>query len=339
MLKNHFVYLLLVAFGMFAITPSISAQEVPDEKWSKEKDDIDLPALFQDAANDINSSDFKAGAKKLKKYTSHNEGNGQAWFLYAYALHMDGQLDEAIPVHKRAAKFPNFKPTALYNLGCAYSLKKDSKKSLDYLHQALDAGFNQFDMFETDGDLENVKKADGFAKIKARAENNGKRMDDTADAKPAKGPKGAKALIGVWAVTSGTRQGEEIDAERLPPEITFTKKDLTIPTGGGEPFVMSYKVIKKEKGLIHVDFAIESGPAPDGEALGILKIKGNQAKLCYDPMGQTRPESFETDSENGFFSFVMEKQQKEKKTEAKADKKKEAKKDKSESDESKESDK
>lgn len=305
MWKSRVVYSLLIAFGLVLSSSGIDAQEVPDEKWADKQDQVDLPALFQAAAQDLNAEDFKAAAAKFKKYTKAKTDNGQAWFLLAYALHMDGQIDEAIPVHEKATQFADFKSTALYNLGCAYSIKKDAEKSIDYLHQALDAGFNQLDMFETDGDLENVRKSKGFSAIAARARNGGKRMEQEPKKASAKQPD-AKALVGKWAVTSGTRQGDEIDAERLPPEIVFTEKDVTMPAGN-ETFVMSYKIVSADKNSIAIDFKIESGPAPEGTAKGILKLDGDKAKLCYDPTGASRPEEFKTTAENGFFMFVMEK--------------------------------
>ena len=51
---------------------------------------------------------------------------------------------------KLPPKFDQFKPISLYNLGCAYSLKNDADKSFDSLRKAIDAGFQQIDLFETD---------------------------------------------------------------------------------------------------------------------------------------------------------------------------------------------
>ena len=300
MLQNRNLYLWLIAVSIvFSGSVFSSAQEVQvqEEKPSDKQDKVDLSSLLQQANQDLGAEDFKAAAEKLKKYTDAKKDNEQAWFLLAYSLHMDGQIDQAIPIHKKAAEFDDFRPTALYNLGCAYSLKNDPDKSLEYLHEALDAGFDRLDMFATDGDLENVQKSAGYGEIQARLKNNGKRPEKKFD---------GKGLVGKWAVTSGSRQGDAVEAERLPAEITFTNKDVTIPSGD-DKFVMSYKVIKADKDLIEVDFKIESGPAPEGSAKGILKIDGNKAQLCYDPTGQTRPKDFKTTEENGFFMFAMEK--------------------------------
>ncbi len=271
--------------------------------------DTDLDELFQEANADISAQDFAAAAEKLKKYTKEKDDNPQAWFLLGYSLHLGSQadgksntdmLEAAIKADLKASEFPEIRSTALFNIGCAYSLLDKSKKSLKYLHMAMDSGFNRFDMFDTDSDLDNVRKADGFAEVLARAENNGKRP------KKKSGDKGKhKGFVGSWAVTSGSRGGNDVEAGRLPPEITISKKDVTIPAGE-QSFVMSYKVVEVKDGIIALDMKIEAGPAPDdSRAKGILKIDGDKAKLCYDPTGQVRPEEFETTEENGFNMFVM----------------------------------
>ncbi len=275
---------------------------VPNPNWlnAQEQGEAELAELFRSAQLDLESEAFAAAAKKLKKYTAADDSNTQAWFFLGYSLHMDGKLDEAIEAHKKATKDPDLGPVAIYNLGCAYSLKNEPKKSLEYLHEALDAGFSRFEMFSTDQDLANVRKVDGFQEIMERAANNGRPVEKTTE---------IKGLAGKWVITSGQRAGEDVGSERLPPEITFTKKDVTIPAGPDQ-FVMSYKVVDDSKDVIKVDFKIESGPAPEGSALAILKLKGNQATLCYDPTGASRPEKFESTEDNGFFLFVMEKKDK-----------------------------
>lgn len=273
------------------------AQDTEDKQ-----EEVDLESLLSDARNDIGREDFAAAAKKLKQVTEAQADNGIAWQLLGYSLHLDGKLDEAIVAHTKATEFPDFKQLGYYNLGCAYSLKKQPKKALEFLHIAMDNGFDRFEMFETDADLEHVKKSDGFKEILARAKNGGKRPEKMVSDKS---KFDVKSLVGEWAVTAGTRQAAEIDPAQLPV-VKFTKKDVTIPAGDTE-FVMSFKVVKVDKGMVELDFNIESGPAPEGTALGIMKVAGNKAKLCYDPMGQNRPKEFKTTEENGFFMFELEK--------------------------------
>ena len=114
----------------------------------------------------------------------------------------------------------------------------------------------------------------------------------------------AEKLVGRWKYTSGTRAGEKIDPVRLEGEFTATKDKFEIPAGPDDKFVMRYK-LDSSKNPLAIDVEIESGPAPEGKALGIVKIDGDTWTLCYDPTGAKRPEKFESTAENGFFLFEM----------------------------------
>lgn len=55
-----------------------------------------------------------------------------------------------------------------------------------------------------------------------------------------------------------------------------------------------------------IDMKILSGPAPEGSpAFGIIRKQDEQVVLCYNAMGEDRPEKFESTAENGFFLFTM----------------------------------
>ena len=110
-------------------------------------------------------------------------------------------------------------------------------------------------------------------------------------------------FVGTWKVAMGERAGEKVADERLGTEIEFTDKQIMIPVpGGGDGFVMNYTVDTTKK-PVEIDMEIESGPAPEGKAIGIIKVANGKMTLCYDPNGATRPEKFETTAENGFFLF------------------------------------
>jgi uncharacterized protein (TIGR03067 family) len=110
-------------------------------------------------------------------------------------------------------------------------------------------------------------------------------------------------FVGTWKVGMGQRAGEEVAEERLGTEIEFTDKQIMIPVPGAEEgFVMNY-TLDTTKTPVTIDMEIESGPAPEGKAVGIIKVDDGKMTLCYDPTGAKRPEAFETTAENGFFLF------------------------------------
>lgn len=132
-------------------------------------------------------------------------------------------------------------------------------------------------------------------------------QDKAENAKSAVQEEEAKSEVsikGTYTVKSGQRAGADVDEARFPESISITDDTITIPTPGGN-FVMGYKIVSDESPY-HVDMEIQEGPG-EGKALGIIKMDGGMVSLCYDPMGQNRPEAFETTEESGFFMFVMEK--------------------------------
>lgn len=133
-------------------------------------------------------------------------------------------------------------------------------------------------------------------------EDNGNYMFVMAPAKMA-----AEDLIGSWNYTAGQRAGEEVDEARLGGgEVTVDKEAFHVPAGGDGKFVMKYS-LNTDHSPAHIDLEISEGPAPEGKALGIIRISGDEMMFCYDPTGQTRPKSFDTSEDNGFFMFKLKK--------------------------------
>ncbi len=298
-IKHATIYCFCTLLSVALANSLVLAQ---DEEKSNEE-------LFQEANDATQNEDFDKAVKILRELNVKTPGNPAIQFYLGYNLHASGNIDEALGYHmKAAAADANFKPTALYNVACVHSLKKDNDKAFDYLRQSIEAGFRTMDQLHSDPDLDNIRKDPRFAEMVALIENDGK-----APAKKLM----AEDLYGEWKINSGTRAGSSIESDRLPT-IKITKKTFTIPSEGGEEFVMSYKIDMEAK-PITVDFEIESGPVPEGNAKGIIKFENGQLTLCYHPEGETRPEKFTSTEENGFFVFKMKKAMAEK-TEVMGDK-------------------
>ena len=75
---------------------------------------------------------------------------------------------------------------------------------------------------------------------------------------------------------------------------------------GGEPFVMSY-VVDESKTPHNIDFNIESGPVPQGKALGIFKLEDGKMTLIYDPDGTESTRKFRIDRRQWLFDVRDEK--------------------------------
>ena len=306
-LTHYRSYSCLWLLSAFCLTACWSGpaycQEVdPAEVVPEEQKEESLNSLRQKANMLRQSEQWEEAVKTYREIVERDPESSVDWHLLGYCLHGTDEIDKAIAAHKIAAKSDQYKPISLYNLGCAYSLKDDADKSFDYLRQAIDAGFNEMSYLETDSDLDNIRKDEArFKKLLAYAsgeEVDEEDSDDESDNK--KSP-----LIGNWKMVSGTKGGAE--STRMPAAIKISDDAFTIPSEqGGEPFVMSYK-IDMSKTPHTIDFNIESGPIPQGQAIGILKLKEDKLTLVYDPTGQNRPEKFESTEENGFLMFVMKK--------------------------------
>lgn len=292
-------------------------------KHTAAQDSEKTAELLAEARQYLGQEDYEQAAETLAELVKLDPKNGLAWQLHGYALHVQGKLDAAIKSHSKAASFDQTKGIALYNLGCAYSLKKEKEKAVAYLKKAVRADFRQLEFFETDSDLDNIRKEKAFKELLTIVKNGDElpKEDDDKDKKK-KDKFRVKALVGEWQVVAGERSGEKIDSSRLPPSIKITAKELTIPTGDDNPFKFAFKV-DASKTPVAIDFKITGGPVPQGNALGILKLEKGKATLCYDSAGLNRPEKFETEDGDGRFLFKMVKKEKkkvEKIAEEKADK-------------------
>ncbi len=107
----------------------------------------------------IDAKRWSKAAAALEQITAAEPNNGEAWFYLAFSHHNDGQLRSAIRCGQRAAAFPSFRGTALYNIACAYSLLGELDPASESLQLAQAAGFLDFDGIATDDELANLRAA------------------------------------------------------------------------------------------------------------------------------------------------------------------------------------
>lgn len=114
----------------------------------------------------------------------------------------------------------------------------------------------------------------------------------------------ADKLVGDWSIVEGTKLGEKLGADHLKVKVKATK-DTFILEGEMGKFVMGYK-LGTAATPVTIDMEIKEGPVPEGKAIGIISLKGDDLKLCYvpDANGQ-RPAKFESTKDNGAFFFTL----------------------------------
>jgi hypothetical protein len=101
----------------------------------------------------------------LAKLVEANPKMPAAWLALGSARHSQKKYDDAIAANRKAAEFPAFAPTALYNVACAHSLQKQTDKAIEALTQAVAAGFADRPQMAKDTDLDHIRKDPRFAGV------------------------------------------------------------------------------------------------------------------------------------------------------------------------------
>jgi uncharacterized protein (TIGR03067 family) len=102
-----------------------------------------------------------------------------------------------------------------------------------------------------------------------------------------------KKLEGKWSLVSGMKNGTKSEGDALKTEFSVSGDVMKMKTGDGE-FVFKLKIDPK-KTPVQVDIEITEGPIGKGTVTkGILELKDDELKLCYDSTGMgDRPAKFE----------------------------------------------
>lgn len=81
---------------------------------------------------------------------------------------MKGDFDKALMYLQKMSEIQAGNPEVLYNIACVYAVQGKTGESLSYLQRALDKGFNNKSLMQTDKDLENIRSTEGYKKIVSR---------------------------------------------------------------------------------------------------------------------------------------------------------------------------
>jgi tetratricopeptide (TPR) repeat protein len=78
---------------------------------------------------------------------------------------MKGQYDDALQYLRKELNLKPDNPEIYYNIACIYSKQKNVPMSLSYLEQAVQKGFRNRDLLNSDHDLDNVRNEPSFQKL------------------------------------------------------------------------------------------------------------------------------------------------------------------------------
>jgi uncharacterized protein (TIGR03067 family) len=111
-------------------------------------------------------------------------------------------------------------------------------------------------------------------------------------------------LVGNWLYVSGIKNGVAVDADNLKKQtVTFTKDKITLKGDG--TFVMKYD-LDTTKAPVGIKLEMLESPFGAGaKSVGIIEVKGDETRLCYAPMGEDAPKTFEAKEGSKLHLFVL----------------------------------
>lgn len=103
----------------------------------------------------------EAGAA-FAKIVEADPSNGQAWYMLGYCQLVQGHNAESIPSFEKAIEHDFNTGASLYNIACAHAKMNQVDEAMGSLRKALKAGFSNFDLLQSDPDLDNLREIDAF---------------------------------------------------------------------------------------------------------------------------------------------------------------------------------
>lgn len=153
---SYFLSLFLVLLSLYQPVTATAARQ-------------DRASLRQKGQSALAAQNWTEAEAAFRSLTESDPGDAQAWLHLGYALHAQGKLADALPIHQKAAQFAPTKGTASYNAACVYALQKDADHAFQWLEQAIAAGFGDALTMEGDTDLAGLRADARFAKLLAEA--------------------------------------------------------------------------------------------------------------------------------------------------------------------------
>jgi tetratricopeptide (TPR) repeat protein len=108
-------------------------------------------------------------ARAFEAITKAEPANGRAWLRLGMSRHRLGQYEQAVGALLRASEILKG-PVVMYNLACAYARLNDKDKAFDWLNKALNSGFPQAGLLQTDEDLARLRDDARFKEVMALGE-------------------------------------------------------------------------------------------------------------------------------------------------------------------------
>lgn len=135
-----------------------------DPRWAE------IKAASRDQKSSAAQAEARRASTRYERLVARSPESGQPYFDLGRELLRADVYDLAAKAYQASAAHGYRVSTSLYNEACARSLAGQKAEALDLLQKALDAGFDQPDLFDKDDDLDNVRSDPRFAALAAEAD-------------------------------------------------------------------------------------------------------------------------------------------------------------------------
>ncbi len=105
----------------------------------------------------------KRTGDNVKDKSAHEAGM-RIW-EEAWNAHQSDQFDTSIRLFTRTAEMDYRREASLYNIGCGYALQSDAGNAVVWLQKAIDEGFDQWNLIESDSDLDPIRSDPRFRRL------------------------------------------------------------------------------------------------------------------------------------------------------------------------------
>jgi tetratricopeptide (TPR) repeat protein len=147
-----------------------------DENAEARKNRSELRSdLAEEASEAYENERWQESAEGYRLIVERSPQNIQALYRYASSLHNNGDLEEAHAAWMQLCRFRQGRRYALYNIACIYALQGEKQLALDYLQEAIDAGFESRKPISEDQDLVSLLDDPEFRRLEELAKPIGMR--------------------------------------------------------------------------------------------------------------------------------------------------------------------
>ncbi len=163
------VVVVVRVYGYFVASRSsddaVSSESMADVRveWAKQGDEA------------FDEERWEAAVAAYRKVVELYPNDIVGWYRLAMSLHQNGDLDDALNAWIRLCDYRQARRIALFNIACIYALQDEKQLALDYLQEAIDAGFERKQSISEDPDLASLVDDPEFKRLEELAKPIGLR--------------------------------------------------------------------------------------------------------------------------------------------------------------------